>query len=347
MGICVYKDKIYTFGGTTEPGARTRYQGGSSEIKVTGANQVYDPATDTWQSKMSMLTPRADVSTVVVNNKIYVIGGYESDLKKTGITEIYDPLNDSWNIGTPAPITFSRFAAAVVNSSIYLFGSIESISMSMQTTWTAYTLIYNTESSTWSYAKPSPITLYNPGVGQTTGIAAPKAIYVISYPNKTLQYNPESDAWNTKSEMPIYSDTFGVAVIDDLIYVLGGGSAEFPALCINGQNERYNPIADETNTIPEDTASPPSPTTALTPTPSPSPIPSTIPNSPHVELPSSTVPPSQTSQMPFVDPPNSEFTAVLLGAIAVAIIVIAVLIITKKRRNQAGFDPDNKNATIT
>lgn len=280
FGVCVYENKIYAIGGTTEPGAAVRCQGGSDKIKVTGVNEVYDPATNTWENKTSMLTPRADASTSIVNGKIYVIGGYGTDLKDTGITEVYDPANGSWTIQAAAPFAFGRFASAVVGSSIYLFGSTQSYNELMQTKWTTYTLVYNVENNTWSYAKPSPIVLADPGVGQTTGTFAPKAIYVISYNNITQRYNPESDTWSICAEMPLYSDDFGTTVLDDLIYVVGGGSAVFPMLYINNQNEQYTPFEYGTKNLTSQspTLSPPL-TESPTPMPTPTPSFSSFPNS--------------------------------------------------------------------
>ncbi|HOJ89624.1 MAG TPA: hypothetical protein PLH86_00895, partial [Saprospiraceae bacterium] len=40
-------------------------------------NQEYDPTTDTWATKANMPTNNGFSTASVVNNKIYVIGGYD------------------------------------------------------------------------------------------------------------------------------------------------------------------------------------------------------------------------------------------------------------------------------
>ena len=76
FGICVYQNKIYCIGGTTNVGVKERYLSHQfSELNVTGLNEVYDPRINTWETKTSMPTPRADLSISVANGKIYVIGG--------------------------------------------------------------------------------------------------------------------------------------------------------------------------------------------------------------------------------------------------------------------------------
>ena len=60
--------KIYVIGGLEplENGQGTR---------VSGRNEVYDPATDTWTSRSPMPTTRNHAFSGAVNGKIYVIGG--------------------------------------------------------------------------------------------------------------------------------------------------------------------------------------------------------------------------------------------------------------------------------
>jgi hypothetical protein len=70
---------------------------------------------------------------------------------------------------------------------------------------------------------------------------APKRIYVIGGYNDirgqgfTLNqvYDPETDTWTMGAQMPTSRYGLGVAVVNDILYAIGGGDAE---------NERYTPI---------------------------------------------------------------------------------------------------------
>ncbi len=84
--------------------------GGNNEY--VGNNEVYDPATDTWQTEASMPTPRADLSASVVNGKIYLVGGMEYSSKspfyvETNVTEVYDPSTNIWSTAASMPLLFT------------------------------------------------------------------------------------------------------------------------------------------------------------------------------------------------------------------------------------------------
>lgn len=110
----VVNGKIYLIGG--------RYNS-SQDFLYSTLNEVYDPETDSWTTKAPMLTAIvlfAGVTSVTINNKIYVIGAiypapYDYDLYDPetnsytdylpdSVTQIYDPETDSWTYGVKAPL---------------------------------------------------------------------------------------------------------------------------------------------------------------------------------------------------------------------------------------------------
>ena len=64
----------------------------SSGFVTTTANEVYDPATNTWTTKTSLPTARSGLSANVVGDKIYLTGG-EPDRT---LNQVYDPTTDIW-----------------------------------------------------------------------------------------------------------------------------------------------------------------------------------------------------------------------------------------------------------
>ena len=70
--------------------------------KVLSTNDVYDPATDKWESRTPMAVPRNHAFAAAVNGKIYVIGGrtghgFIMSASNTDVVEEYDPANDVWS----------------------------------------------------------------------------------------------------------------------------------------------------------------------------------------------------------------------------------------------------------
>jgi hypothetical protein len=125
------------------------------------------------------------------------------------------------------------------------------------------TQIYDTKTDSWSYGAPFPYEylsfrfLEGEKAGVTTGVDAPERIYIFAEIHVTVDtgysvqiYNPENDSWTVGADIPTDRTGFGVAVLDDLFYVIGGGTAytrfpfdpDPPTLTKYATNECYTPF---------------------------------------------------------------------------------------------------------
>jgi N-acetylneuraminic acid mutarotase len=229
--IAVYQNKIYAIGGSS---------GWTQETGTiySDANEVYNPSTDTWEIKAPMKTMRTGLEANVVNGKIYLIGGYlrqnyTVSTTKSSLNEVYDVATDSWATKEPVPYPAYDYASAVVNNKVYIIG------------WNR-TQIYDPESNSWSQTTPSPTAVIGAVAGATTDMRAPKRIYVISGiqgidgSNITQVYNPENESWMLGEPMPTARGGLTVAVVNDLLYAIGGRPCGVcPAL---KTNEQYTPF---------------------------------------------------------------------------------------------------------
>ena len=80
-----------------------------SGFSTRGVNEVYDPATDTWETKAAMPTPRLNLRGEVVENKIHLIGGVSHEEQSgvvSSINEVYAPVADKWSDAAPIPTAF-------------------------------------------------------------------------------------------------------------------------------------------------------------------------------------------------------------------------------------------------
>ena len=111
LSATAYNGLIYTFGGVAN------YPNGP----MSSVN-MYNPKTDTWESRTSMPTPRFALRTLLVNDKIYAIGGSQGSGNSLSTLEVYDPVNDTWEILPDMPFKVSWFTGAVFNNKIYVFG---------------------------------------------------------------------------------------------------------------------------------------------------------------------------------------------------------------------------------
>jgi hypothetical protein len=210
------------------------YMGGS----IDGVNQVYDQATDSWEIKHPMPTPRSALSASVVNGKIYLIGGLvlgsiiPSEQEPSKVNEMYDPATDSWTNMAPLPIAVAYCISAVVDYKIYVFGNGDR------------TLIYDTRTDMWSYGLAMPYSVSYGAAAATTGVYAPKRIYRIGgiVSTSTQIFDPQTQTWTTGAEMPTSRRFLSVAVMDDVLYAIGGQENSGNGLTISDANERYKPL---------------------------------------------------------------------------------------------------------
>jgi N-acetylneuraminic acid mutarotase len=212
FAIATYQNKIYCIGGYAPDGS------------ATGVNEVYDPATDTWETKASLPNPRYGVKANVVEGKIYLIGGDVGNVS-SGYTylsrnDVYDPATDSWTTKAEMPTAVSSVVSAVVGSKIYVIMS-------------GLNQIYDTETDTWSLGTPLPhSSILYARAGATTGVNAPKRIYVFGGGfggGVTVVYDPINDEWAKAENITTYREGgFGVAAVNDILYVMGGYTATYP-----------------------------------------------------------------------------------------------------------------------
>jgi N-acetylneuraminic acid mutarotase len=231
FGIAVCDNKIYTIGG-----------GYWDDGWVTSnVNEVYDPQTDSWETKTSMPTSRMSLYANEVDGKIYLIGGQTGGPNSiVDLNEVYDVATDSWTGMEKSPYAVCAYGSAVVDGKIYLIGGSASHSA-----YVSLNQIYDPAADSWSFGAEMPEAVRDGAAGATSGLLAPKRIYVIgggpdmlAY-NFTQVYNPENDSWTLGAEMPTSRGWLAVAVVNDLIYAIGGS----PYLMASSltTNEQYVP----------------------------------------------------------------------------------------------------------
>ena len=227
FAIAVVENKIYVIGGANPNG-------------FSSVNQVYDPTTDTWETLTSMPSSRAKLCVNVVDGKIYVIGGSSFHYwpAPTNLTEVYDPVTDTWTTKASMPTTVYSCTSAVIDNKIYVIENARSGGIH------CLNQIYDPETDTWSYGQPIPTRVVDAAAVATTGVYAPKRIYVIgggdlfTYDLNHI-YDPATDTWTTGTAMPTPRQNLGVAVLNDTLYAIGGYDIDSDTRL--AVNEKYTP----------------------------------------------------------------------------------------------------------
>ena len=124
----VVNGKIYVIGGASvHPGAKLVSLGPTVPHRSMPTNEVYDPATNKWESRSPMPTSRNHAAIGMVNGKIYILGGRVGSVfvnaSATDVVEEYDPATDSWgNARARMPTPRSGTAYGTYGGKIYVAG---------------------------------------------------------------------------------------------------------------------------------------------------------------------------------------------------------------------------------
>lgn len=165
----------------------------------------------------------------------------ESDLPPATAILI-DPV---WATRAPLLEPNSEMAVAQLGEQIYVIGGYPSSRTSVSTVQ-----VYEAATDSWSLAAPLP----GP-VNHAMAAAVQGKVYVIGgqsgasgggpFLDAVFEYDPDSDAWTTKSLMPTARSGGTAVVIDDKIYVAGGRPPHGHDFAV------YDPATDTWQTLPD------------------------------------------------------------------------------------------------
>ncbi len=163
-----------------------------------------------WIEKAPIQTKRFAISSSVINNKIYAIGGYDGVVNSQ--VEEYDISTDTWRFRASLPAGRSFNSSSTVNGKIYTIGGYNSGSHS-----SVYE--YDPSSNAWT-----PKTAMSTARTSFASGVVNNKIYIIGGGSNTIveEYEPSSDSWTTKKSMPSARNYTTAGVVNNKIYVIGG-----------------------------------------------------------------------------------------------------------------------------
>ena len=216
--------------------------------------EMYDPETDTWERRTDMPTPRAAISTSVVDGKIFAMGGEEIKkmqqdkgwykFKILPTVEMYDPSTDTWTQKADMPTPRSYLSTSVVDGKIYAMGGVP---------------------RTHELPRLETVEVYDPAtdrwekVGDMNQARSCAAIGVVNreiyamggrglsetpYLSSVEVFNPKTNQWQEITEMPAPKTSHTASVIAGKIYVIGGYVQEGRKFKNLATIEFYDPATD-------------------------------------------------------------------------------------------------------
>jgi N-acetylneuraminic acid mutarotase len=120
------KDAPVARGGATAKsiGGKIYVAGGSPAEMVPSIAEldVYDPLTDSWSTGAPLPTPRENVASCVIDNKLVVIGGWNDKREVQNVVEAYDPNTNTWERWPDLPTARGGLGAVVLDNRCYTIG---------------------------------------------------------------------------------------------------------------------------------------------------------------------------------------------------------------------------------
>lgn len=204
--VAVVDGKIYVMGGYDTAASNSVYE--------------YNPQTNIWTTKKSMLVEKYYHQTVTLNNKIYTLGGGDTTGRVYGYLELFDPATNSMTTKTSMLHPRYHFQAVVLNGKIYAIGGTST------TTGSNTVEEYDPVKDIWTEKAPMTTGRYDSQATVVNG-----KIYVIGGAAGTSgttplasveEYDPSTNTWTTKAPMRNARSNHQAVVIDGKIYAIGG-----------------------------------------------------------------------------------------------------------------------------
>ena len=210
----IVNGKIYTFGGRNDAWTPS----------YTDIIREYDPSVNEWVIKNETISsPRAHLSSAVVNNKIYLFGGVGvgGSIPPYGDTvDEYDPLTGIVTVKAPMPTPRRNPGVAAVDGIIYVIGGIDHYQVRTENE------AYNPINDAWETKQSIPGAMGGRELFGCVAIGTKIFVFGGSSFHSVYQdvwiYDTQTDSWSSKNNMPEPRYCYRAVASDGKVYIASG-----------------------------------------------------------------------------------------------------------------------------
>jgi N-acetylneuraminic acid mutarotase len=257
-GVVAHEGRIYYAGGL--------HGDGGPATRAVPWFDVYDPATETWQELPDMPHARDHFHAVVVDDRLYAIGGRDLAVDATiDAIDVYDFRDGAWRtLEATLPTARGGYAAAVLGREILIIGGESGTGVHDEVE------AFDTAAGTWRDLAPLPAALHGiqaavcdgsvfvAGGGAAVGDGAPRSeMHVFTFDGSPgtcggVPVAPTGIDWlaNGNPDPVMRAETNGV-VVDGRLFIPGGFEESFDAYCATRSTVAYDPFADVWEALPD------------------------------------------------------------------------------------------------
>lgn len=220
-------------------------------LPVSTQSEQLEPDRGVWRTAAAAPTKRTEVAAAAMNDKIYVVGGFEQpnlgnvmNLAITPSLEEYDPSHDRWTSKAPLPVGLHHVGIGVTGGRLYVIGGYRQSGLSV---WQPVATVYAYDGATDSWTERTPMPTARGALSVTEHEGR---LYAIGGYDRTANsaavevYDPARNLWTSRAPLPTPRDHLAAATVSGKLYAIGGR--------VNGDyrrnlsvTERYDPVTDQ------------------------------------------------------------------------------------------------------
>ncbi|MCW5623709.1 MAG: hypothetical protein KIT73_03205 [Burkholderiales bacterium] len=236
-------------------GAMRRLLAFGCMLAVTCADVFAEVSAGSWSSATSLPQARAEHAVVVLDGKIYVVGGGVEDASgndkqgggASSLVEVYDPAEDRWHRRSPLPRQLTHVGLTALDGKLYVAGGfVADIHRDAQ----ADAFVYDSTTDRWKALPPLPKPRASVGLVALNG-----RIHAIGgrAPDDQLQadhdvFDPATGRWTPAAPLPVARDHLVAVAAKGRIHVLGGRTGNFND--VTAHHDVYDPATDSWHPAP-------------------------------------------------------------------------------------------------
>jgi N-acetylneuraminic acid mutarotase len=196
--------------------------GGSTATEIANSVWSYDTVSNDWIEMTDAPLPMQGFGLIAVDSKVFALGGYggeDEDYLDTVFE--YDPEMDHWTPRQSMAVPRTQHSVVEMDGLIYVLGGLND-------TGTLDSVeVYDPSTDQWHEAPSLEEPLESFGAASASG-----EIHILHYTTH-YTYSPEDGKVSELPPMPSSRHGFGVAVVDGVLYALGGCHENLYDLAVN------------------------------------------------------------------------------------------------------------------
>jgi len=216
--VILYNSDFYSFGGW-------------NGTAVTNTVSKYSTTMNSWSSLANMPTARGSMGIAEVNGVVYCIGGWTGSTSNKN--EAYTISTNSWQTMANLPVAIGGQAVSL-NNKVYIIGGTLGNTITYFYEYNPATNTYQTLATPTQNRSESGLIVYNNKIYLVGGQYYYNGSQVTS--NKLDEYDPSTNTWTPKQDLPTTLGWIGASLYDNKIYVFGGSTTS-PTITV--QNTLY------------------------------------------------------------------------------------------------------------